>query len=102
MILKPENILIYHNAWSQIHRRPFEVECYNNEIVWLKRLIRSLPCGKCAYGAWCYLKDNTPDLKSQMGYFAWGVEFHNSINRKTGKPEMTAEDALKLYKPENP
>lgn len=42
-------------------------------------------------------KDNPPTYGPNGEYFAWTVKAHNAVNKKLGKPEMTVDDARKLY-----
>ncbi len=39
-----------------------------------------------------------PDFSSREAFFASGVELHNLVNAKLGKPEMTLEDARKQWR----
>jgi hypothetical protein len=46
-----------------------------------------------------YIAANLPP--SNSGFFAWTVAFHNAVNRKCGKPEMTIDEAIRLAIPAN-
>ena len=56
------------------------------------------------YGCACrqfyqgYKADNPPDFTSPEAFFAWGVNLHNAVNRKLGKPELTIEEALSIWR----
>jgi hypothetical protein len=41
---------------------------------------------------------NPPDFSSPEAFFAWGVNLHNAVNRKLGKPELTIEEALSIWR----
>ena len=56
------------------------------------------------YGCACrqfyqgYKADNHPDFSTPEAFFAWGVNLHNAVNRKLGKPELTIEEALSIWR----
>jgi hypothetical protein len=60
-----------------------------------------------AFGCSCkqdfadYCKDNPPDFSSPDAYWLWGVQLHNWVNRKLGKPELTVEEALAIWRRED-
>jgi hypothetical protein len=41
---------------------------------------------------------NPPDFSSPEAFFAWGVALHNAVNSKLGKPEITIEEAYKIWR----
>jgi len=40
---------------------------------------------------------NPPDFTSPEAFFAWGVNLHNAVNAKLGKPEITIEEAYLIW-----
>ena len=60
-----------------------------------------------AFGCSCkqdfadYCKDNPPDFSSPTAYWLWGVQLHNWVNRKLGKPELTVEEARAIWRRED-
>lgn len=82
-------------AWSALHtqRNPTH-EWFETE--W-KPLIPQ-GCG-CAGSANELLNANPPRFDSPDDFFCWSVQYHNAVNRKLGKPEMTLEDALAIWRP---
>jgi hypothetical protein len=42
--------------------------------------------------------DNPPDFSSPEAFFAWGVRLHNAVNAKLGKPEITIDEAYKIWR----
>lgn len=56
------------------------------------------------YGCACrqfyqgYKADNPHDFTSPEAFFRWGVDLHNAVNRKLGKPELTIEEALSIWR----
>jgi hypothetical protein len=41
---------------------------------------------------------NAPDFSSPEAFFAWGVRLHNAVNAKLGKPEITIDEALSIWR----
>jgi hypothetical protein len=60
-----------------------------------------LPCASCADHARLYLEKHFDDLdyitSGREPLFAFFVDFHNYVNKRLNKPEMSVEDAKKLY-----
>jgi len=60
-----------------------------------------VPCEKCSEHATAYLEskfykiDEIVTSRSKLFEFFW--EFHNYVNRSLNKPEMSLEDAYKMY-----
>jgi hypothetical protein len=59
-----------------------------------------LPCPACAM----HLQQNLQTLPIEQGLaegnkslFRWSVDLHNTVNKQNEKPEMSYEDALKLW-----
>ena len=56
------------------------------------------------YGCACrqfyqdYKTDMPPDFSTPEAFFAWGVALHNAVNRKLGKPELTIDEALSIWR----
>lgn len=55
----------------------------------------------CKDGYQKILEELPPDFSSPEAFFAWGVELHNKVNRKLGKPEITMDRALAIWRAEN-
>jgi hypothetical protein len=41
---------------------------------------------------------NEPDFTSPEAFFAWGVRLHNAVNEKLGKPQITLNEALTIWR----
>ena len=52
----------------------------------------------CKDGYQHILKELPPDFSSPEAFFAWGVALHNHVNRKLGKPELTIDEARKIWR----
>lgn len=89
--------------WRELHEYPFSVvdwvpelalESYNN---WRSR-IRNYGC-QCK-DEWRKLEDANPISKvihDRLQTFLWGVDRHNEINQKLGKPRMSHHEARLTY-----
>jgi hypothetical protein len=63
------------------------------------RIIHAFPCSKCRRHAVKYLDQHPiPESKPDGSIFAWSVNFHNAVNRKLGKPQISVEEAREMYK----
>ena len=52
----------------------------------------------CKDGYQQILGELPPDFSTPEAFFAWGVNLHNAVNRKLGKPELTIEEALSIWR----
>jgi hypothetical protein len=71
-----------------------------NVKTFLKSLQHVLPCETCRN----HFKSNlitypiTDEvLSSRYNFISWAVTVHNEVNRRTGKPEMSVDEAINLY-----
>ena len=62
-----------------------------------EKTIPQYECGCRAFYAQ-HKADNPPDFTTPEAFFRWGVSLHNSVNRKLGKPELTIEEALSIWR----
>jgi hypothetical protein len=87
-------VLAGRRSWSLLHR-------YRGcDPQWVELWEYFIPAGggcSCKAGYKEILKDHPFDYSSPEAFFASGVALHNAVNRKLGKPELTLEDARKLW-----
>ena len=56
------------------------------------------------YGCQCkkdyaiYKAENPPDFSSPEALWLWGFNLHNWVNAKLGKPELTIDEARKIWR----
>lgn len=56
------------------------------------------------YGCQCkkdyatYKAETPPDFSSPEALWLWGFNLHNWVNRKLGKPELTIDEARKIWR----
>ena len=81
-------------AWSLLHR-------YRGcEKAWFDLWIYFVPGGGCSCreNFKAILTEFPPDFSSPDAFWHWGVAVHNKVNAKLGKPEITIEEAVKLWR----
>lgn len=94
--------------WYILHSQALEL-ARQGPAFWLllNRIVSTLPCMKCRRSAAAYLLDHPIThedaercdyLGVPVGLFRWTVDFHNWVNRETGKEEMDWFDALAMYR----
>jgi len=84
--------------WAELHRHALApLPDWMDERRWLQRFVDRVPCGRCRQEAQMWLFLETPYRHAD--YFAATVDFHNDVNRKIGKPEMSLDDARKRWLP---
>lgn len=68
---------------------------------YIRYLSKYFPCGKCRPHIKDYLYNFPPerafDIDNETGCFKWSVEFHNSVNKRLHKPEVSYHDAYTAY-----
>lgn len=84
-------------AWTKKHSYFGCDPCWHD--LW-ELLIPSEDCLCWSYYA-KLKEENPPNFSSPEKYFEWGVWLHNKINEKLLKPQMTLEDANKLWNRNN-
>ena len=80
-------------AWGKLHFYT------GNDPQWLDLWQYFIPqrCD-CKDGYQKILEDMPPDFTSPEAFFAWGVALHNAVNRKLGKPELTIDEARRIWR----
>jgi hypothetical protein len=82
--------------WSRLHSAAINAPAPREFKAVLDRVRTSLPCGECAAHARNWLKHNPPP-DDPAGLFAWTVQWHNDVNRRLGKPELSVEEATRRW-----
>ena len=62
--------------------------------VWVPELI---PCGICAYHFNKHAQEIYPHTESNLALSKWLIGIHNEVNRRTGRPVLTLEEAMGHY-----
>ena len=53
----------------------------------------NLPCPACGFHCSVYMKEHPPSIESKENLKKWAYDFHNAVNKRTGKRELTYEEA---------
>jgi hypothetical protein len=62
-------------------------------IKYIEGMCGNLPCEGCSHHATKYITENKPAVESKDALTKYFIDFHNFVNRKTGKRELTYEEA---------
>lgn len=78
------------HLWRELHTQQLTPSLIDN-------IIARTQCGTCRADAIRHVKDYPPDFSSPARSFAWGWKWHNAVNVKLGKAEMSLDEALAMY-----
>lgn len=90
--------------WSAIHIDAFNAKTYDQKITasnTIARLITTFPCLKCRRHATEYASHH-PFIHSisdpdPLSLFKWSCLFHNTVNKRLGKPILSLEQAVQKW-----
>ena len=96
--------------WKFLHTASFaypdapSAERQQAMLEFLQAVGRVLPCAKCRthYGSHCKTCLLPDVVQSRDSLTHWLVDLHNEVNRRTGKPEWTYEQASAAYASHRP
>jgi hypothetical protein len=90
---------VVHTA-ALVYSEPYtgnELENYEKAMTdWFMSLPYVLPCRSCGQHCYAYVHTHPPPVKGTVGtraLFDWTVDFHNSVNERTGKRVISKEEA---------
>lgn len=93
--------------WFSLHNGSFSYPNTPNKIVsermkgFILGIPYMLPCKACTEHAITFIEYNHDKLdvicSSKNNLFKFFVDFHNYVNKRLGKPEMSLPNALKMY-----
>jgi enoyl reductase-like protein len=63
----------------------------------LHGILAIMPCKKCIESYQEFLQSIDASHSERMALFRHGVAYHNQVNQKLGKPQMSYEDAVALW-----
>jgi hypothetical protein len=85
--------------WDTIHLIAYiypenpTIERQNSMTALLLNLSPNLPCHDCGTHSTVYMKEFPPAVESRDMLKKWAVDFHNEVNKRTGKTSLTYEEA---------
>ena len=86
--------------WKELHTHAINYTG-TNDSTFLGTFARKIP--RYTKGCSCqefwgnWIRTNPPKYGPNNEYFEWTVKAHNAVNKKLGKPEISVEDAIKMY-----
>lgn len=88
----PQPEPLYHTLWREIHdpRRHWDLS-------FMRSISARLPCGPCREALADYQRANPVPYGDDARCWAWGVELHNTLNRRLGKPVLTVAQAMEIH-----
>lgn len=86
-ILAPDLVAQQREHWRKIHTTQMDEDSF-------KKWLTALPKCDCLEAFLAILKINPPRFDD---WFMWTWEIHNAVNAKLSKPEVTWDDAAKLW-----
>ncbi len=93
-------------VWFVLHLLAINAINQNETIKQIKFILHHLPCETCKEHALDYLSKfpiedykETKVSNTNVGLFVWTFRFHNAVNYRHGKPQMSWEVAYNLYYP---
>jgi len=101
----PSNPLVFGpGIWISIHIMAYNSITKNEQEIFCKQvrnIVSSLTCHECRKHGSNYILNNSPenyiDDKNNKAMFKWSCDFHNSVNKLTGKEEVKWEDMYLKY-----
>ena len=91
-----------HHMWATIHlmahvypQKPSDKRKKSMEN-FLLNMCDNLPCPGCGMHCGMYMKEHPPHVETQGALKKWAIDFHNTVNKRTGKRELTYEEAEKV------
>jgi hypothetical protein len=93
--------------WFTIHTLAAEAKTDNDKkdvIKHIRCLQRKFPCAECKDHFGAYLEKHPPEEtlgKAEDSLFLWTVNFHNAVNYRLKKPQVSYEEAKSIYTEDN-
>jgi hypothetical protein len=93
----PATWTLFHTLAEKIKDEHFN-DIKSELLNYVKRICANLPCPDCAAHAIQIISKLTPDqLASKQNFKAFLMQFHNSVNARTGKRPFTIEELNAKY-----
>jgi hypothetical protein len=78
--------------WADLHRAACNPQL--DFAAYVETLIKRIGCEECAREARAFVAAAPPPIEASRR-FAWSVTWHNSVNRRLGKPELSIDEACR-------
>lgn len=88
--------------WGLLHLDAFQAVTRDDIEYFVRRLrprLAGLPCARCRVEALSYLDSHPiePFMHINQGLFLWTFFFHNAVNNRLGKRELSEEEAIEIW-----
>jgi Rps23 Pro-64 3,4-dihydroxylase Tpa1-like proline 4-hydroxylase len=87
------------HIWASIHLmtyvypdKPSEERKRSIQLL-LENICINLPCPLCSSHCQAFMKQYPPKIESREDLKRWAFDFHNSVNKRTGKRELSYQEA---------
>jgi hypothetical protein len=90
-------------GWQLLHRYAIDYSAHPTDaeaeiaIRWIWSFISNLPCAECRGHAQSYFLRHPPTAQNSETLQDWAWRFHNAVNRRLKKPEVSFDGYKKLY-----
>ncbi len=84
------NLIHFTAAWAMASEERFDFFCE-----WFRYIISKIPCLHCRQHATEYVTLYPPEKATNPFYYTW--EFHNRVNRRLSKVEVSYMTASHMY-----
>lgn len=88
----------FKELWNKIHTRAKNVRNQNDAIKfcnWVRTVPNDIGCEKCRKHMELYLNQYPPETSGNL--YLWTYNFHNDVNRVSGKPNIDFQTFSQLY-----
>ena len=97
----PRYWFFYHTTAINFPEKP-SIKEQADMIYFIKSIPLTLPCHNCKKHAQKFIEEHNNKLQdicsSRLKLFNFFVDFHNQVNKRTGKKILTHEEAFNIYK----
>ena len=97
----PRYWFFYHTTAINYPEKPTDKEQDDMEH-FIRSIPLTLPCKDCKKHAKQFIDDHRIEMSkicsSRENLFKFFVDFHNKVSERNGKPTLTYDEALKIYK----
>jgi hypothetical protein len=83
------------SLWKALHTYKYVNETETKR--WFDEWLKRVPCGECKEHSKLILENNPMDFSNKKAFFESGVKFHNLVNDRLGKLNVSIEEALNIW-----
>ena len=94
--------------WASFHRRSYHANTREQKYVVAQSIVRDItffPCNVCREDSLKYLEmypiEESIEINNEFSLFIWTVDFHNWVNNKLGKRQVSELEAIEMWSDKN-